>query len=348
MKYKILYIEDQPAYSIKDDLERAGFEINVNDADNFDKALLDIGDEYDAYLMDFRLTANRGKVDAPTFASTIRTFGINHKSKPIVLISNEQNLPEFKNDFTSQDLFDFVVGKKVFRDNIEQYGNRIKSLIDSYKTIEAESYEIIKILDIEDINIIDFRLIDKLNIAKDRKDTYAFCRIIYFSIIRSVGMLVGKDILAARLGIDKSSTDFDSFLDKISDCKYTGILSSSYDRWWFHKIVEFWTKISDNNSLRRLKAVERVQIINTALGLNLTPAKPLKFSTSTTFWTICAITLQPLDPSEGYVISRKQLEAWQEQEYVSLYGALEYPDVRTFLSPTDRSEIVELGKDATV
>ena len=57
--------------SIKDSLERCGFEVIVNDANDFDSALLEMGKDTDAYLMDFRLTANRGKVDAPTFASTL-------------------------------------------------------------------------------------------------------------------------------------------------------------------------------------------------------------------------------------------------------------------------------------
>lgn len=347
MKYKILYLEDQPAHSIKDDLERANFDIIVNDADNFDVALSDMKNETDAYLMDFRLTANKGNVDAPTFASTLRTFGKNHKSKPIVLISNEQNLPEFENDFTSQDLFDFVVGKKAFRDNIEKYSNRIRSLIESYKAIELESYNISKVLDLENLNIIDYRLIDKLNAAKSKNNTYAFCRIIYYTIIRSVGLLVGKDVLAARLGIDQFSQDFDSFLGKISNCKYSGILSSSYDRWWFHKVTEFWNNISGNKSLRRTNASERVEIINQALGIKLAPATPLKHATSSNFWTICAVTNKPLDPNEGYVYSKKELEAWQEQEYISLYAALEYPENRVFLSPIDRNEIFELSKNAT-
>lgn len=348
MKYKILYIEDQPAHSIKDDLERAGFDVTVNDADNFDATLSDMKNETDAYLMDFRLTANKGNVDAPTFASTLRTFGKNHKSKPIVLISNEQNLPEFENDFTSQDLFDFVVGKKAFRESIEKYSNRIVSLIESYKLIESESYDISKVLNIEDLNIVDYRLVEKLNAAQAKKDTYAFCRIIYYTIIRSVGMLVGKDVLAARLGIDKSSEDFDMFLDKISDCKYSGILSSSYERWWFDKITEFWSRISENRSLRRTNAMERVEVINQTLGLKLTPSTPLKFAASSNFWTICAVTNEPLDPNEGYVCSKKALEVWQEQEYISLYAALEYPENRTYLSPSDKNEILERSKNVTL
>ena len=341
MTYKIFYIEDLPADSIKDSLERCGFEVIVNDANDFDSALLEMGKDTDAYLMDFRLTANRGKVDAPTFASTLRTFGDNHRDKPIILISNDKNLPAFENDFTSQDLFDFVVDKKSFRQEVVKYSDRIKSLIDSYKKIKAESFDIARVLGIDNIDMLDYRLIDKLNTAKDKDNTYAFCRIIYYSIVRSIGLLVGKDILAARLGVDLSSPDFEKFLCKISDCKYSGILSSSYDRWWFHKIIEHWNDISGNKSLRRMNAKERVEIINNAYHLNLAPAKPLEHATSTYFWTICAITKQPLDPNEGYVYAKKELEVWQEQEYISLFAFFEHPEEKKYLSPTDKKDILE-------
>lgn len=348
MKYRITYIEDQPAHSIANDLGRFGFDVIVDNADNFDRTLSIMMNETDAYLMDFRLTANKGNVDAPTFASTLRTFGQNHKSNPIILISTEENLPAFDNDFTSQDLFDFVVGKKKFRENINKYSKRIVSLIESYKLIEVECFDINKVLGIEFHNIADYRLIEKLNSAKAKEDIYAFCRIIYYSLIRSIGILVGREVLAARFGIDKSCADFDLFLEKISSCKYSGILSSSYERWWSHEVIEFWNSIAGNKSLRRTNAKERVEIINQALDLELVPAKPLKHATSTNFWTICTVTHEPLDPNEGYVYSKKELEVWQEEEYISLYAVLEYPDNKVYLSPIDRSEIFELSKNVTL
>ena len=42
MTYKIFYIEDLPADSIKDSLERCGFEVIVNDANDFDLSLIHI------------------------------------------------------------------------------------------------------------------------------------------------------------------------------------------------------------------------------------------------------------------------------------------------------------------
>ena len=42
MSYKILYIEDLPTGSIQNDLERCGFEVAVNNADDFNDTLSDI------------------------------------------------------------------------------------------------------------------------------------------------------------------------------------------------------------------------------------------------------------------------------------------------------------------
>lgn len=344
MKFRLLYIEDQLPKTIQADLIEQGFDVDINDADNFENTLDQLSYSYDAYLMDFRLTANRGRVDAPTFASTLRTEGKNQKKKPIILITSEGYLSLFKNDFTSQDLFDFVVTKENFRRDIEKYSTRIKDLIDSYKLIETCSFDISKTLGVETLNDIDYRLLQKLNSFKEKNDVYGFCRLINYSLIRSIGLLIGDDILAARLGVDNSCEDFKKLKERLEKCRYTGVLSKSYNRWWADQIIEFWNTISDGKSLRRLKANERVVILNSALGLNLEAAKPIPKTISTNFWTICAKYLLPLDPSEGFVLMNKELENWQEQEYISLEAALEDPDLRAFLSPIDRSEISEFAK----
>lgn len=349
MSYKILYIEDLPTGSIQNDLERCGFEVAVNNADDFNDTLSDIVDnEYDAFIMDFRLTANTGRVDAPTFASTIRTNGGNHKKCPIILISSEENLPEFNNDFTSQDLFDMVISKTKLRTCCQKYSKIIIDLIESYRSIILESYNTTKLLNIENTDYLDYRLIEILDTFSKQKNPYGYCRTIFYSLIRSIGILVGEDVLAARLGIEKSCEDFNILKEKLESCKYRGILSKAYDRWWFDQILAMWKEISGGKSLRRMKAADRVDIINNFWSLHLQPAKPIKFASSSTFWTICSKELKPLDPNEGYIYNNKVIDVWQEPEYISLYSALEYPELREKLSPMDRKEIFEIGKNARV
>ncbi len=93
MNKKIIYIEDQNASTIKTELTTRGLDIEVISPSGFDETLQNLNaKDFAAIIMDFRLTDGEGRVDAPTFASTFRTVGGNHKQVPMVLISNEENL----------------------------------------------------------------------------------------------------------------------------------------------------------------------------------------------------------------------------------------------------------------
>lgn len=52
---------------------------------------------------------------------------------------------------------------------------------------------------------------------------YGCSRIILETVVRSVGMLVGQELIAARFGIDKTCDDFGSFLEYIGKYKYKGL-----------------------------------------------------------------------------------------------------------------------------
>lgn len=351
MAYRILYVEDQNAYSMQDDLERQGYIVEVNDSDNFDN-LFDVinSKEFDAYIFDFRLTANKGRLDAPAIAQALRTKGNNYKSAPIILISNEDKLKEFDKDLTSQDLFDFTVSKKQFRDQINKYANRINSFIAAYKTISKYHYCLNEILGIskEEKNIfIDYRIEEKSKLDIFKNDPYAYCRFINISLIRGIGPLIGPEVLAARLGVKPDSRDWEKLLDILEKFRYKGILSSAYKRWWMVGILEWWKDIANNISLRRTPANERVKIISNKYNLKLDNAILPKFASSENLWTICMETKLGIDPCEGYIINKKEYAPWQEMEYISLYAALEQSKYRIFLSPSDKLEILDIEKNGS-
>jgi CheY-like chemotaxis protein len=195
MEYKILYVEDLVAYSIEDNLKRQRYNVTTNDADNFEELLNVLNQDFDAYVLDFRLTANKGRLDAPAIAQAIRTQGNNHKDTPIILISNEDKLKEFDKDLTSQNLFDFTISKTIFRDKIEKYSKRINSFIEAYRTIKNANGQLNAILGItsEEIDaFIDYRLLEKINSEKIKDDIYANCRFINISLIRGIGIFDWK------------------------------------------------------------------------------------------------------------------------------------------------------------
>lgn len=346
--YNILYIEDENAKSIQEDLKSYGLIVETLNPINFDMVLNEIHRKsYDAYIMDFRLTSGTGRVDAPTFAATLRTNGKNQKKAPLIMITNENYLSEFENDFTSQDLFDMVLTKPNLRNNYEKYSQRIKSLIDAYRFIKNSDFDINKILGIDSLHILDYRFLDCLESFRNKEDLYGYVRTISNSLIRAIGPLVGTDVLAARLGIDIQCDDYAKLLNtsQFLQCKYTGILSNTYERWWFDKIKKIWESIS-NESLRRTEARDRVFILNENFNLSLEAATPLEMATSSTFWTICHKYQKPLDPSEGYQFRYRHFDEWLEPEYISLIGALENPNLQRFLSPIDKEDVLYLGNIA--
>ena len=54
---KILYIDDQGTDSLKLDLEKYGFDVDTSDASEFNSTLAKINEDFDAYVMDFELSA---------------------------------------------------------------------------------------------------------------------------------------------------------------------------------------------------------------------------------------------------------------------------------------------------
>ena len=135
MAYKILYLEDLDADSIKSDLNSFGFEVDTNKAGDFANVIEQFNNQYDAYILDYELTANEGVVNAPTYAQTLRSKNakIKHKDAPIIIISNDKNKTKIYEDYTSQDLFDLSVTKEDFRKDLQKYTDIISSFIKSYE-----------------------------------------------------------------------------------------------------------------------------------------------------------------------------------------------------------------------
>lgn len=344
MSYKLLYIEDQDPGSIKTELESFGFVVDVDDASNLVATINSFNaGGYDAFLMDYRLTAGKGKFDAPAFAAYLRTEGRAVKS-PVILITNENTLLIIKHDQSEQLLFDVVFTKEDFLKNIDRSCKKITSYIDFYKKVSESSYNLSEILAIPQDQLqrrLDFRLLAELEKKKTEGDIFGFTHILYNYLIRSVGALIGPDYLASRLGF--SSEDLGKITKHLEACMYKGCLSDCYRRWWMDGILQFWEKLDTGENLRRITAEERTKLLNEKLDMELSTAVPGFQEESTVFWTICTATKKPLDPSEGFICNDRERRDWEEDEYVSMKGALEFPNILCFLSSNDKREILEYG-----
>lgn len=350
MAYKILYIEDLDANSIKSDLNSFGFEVDTNNADEFTNVIEQFKNQYDAYLIDYELTANSGVVNAPTYAQTLRSRNdkLIHKDAPIIIISNDINKTKIYDDYTSQDLFDLSVTKEDFRKDLKKYTEIISAFINSYETINNSKYDLKQILNLTEDKVkekIDYRFIEKFEIQKKIKDNaFGCCSLIYNSLIKSIGPLVGIDMLSARLGISKESTDWDRLLGILDVYKYSGVFSEVYERWWMDDILSWWNEISKNKSMRRTPAATRMELISEATKLELKSIEPVKFYNSSNYWSICSFSKNAIDPSEAYIIENLELLPWQENTYISHIALLDFPELQDKLTTIDRKDLREFQK----
>lgn len=358
MAYKILYIEDQATESRESDLTNLGFDVSTFDpSSDINEILQKIQSDTNALILDYRLTAGKKNAcfDAPTIAQTLRSKHSHEANKnteiPIILMSNEEIITDYYNDFSSQDLFDFTLTKKAFTDNQPVFGDKLKSFICGYKKIKVDNFDIIKILGLMDK---DEELIHpniKVKLYQYNKNIFKYNSLIFDDIIRSIGMLIGEDILSARLGISQKSKDWKKVKESLSTSKYNGILSDVYPRWWMAKINEWWEEVVNSRiPLRRLDAEERVEVVKKSLSLtDLEPVEKTKYSESTNFWTICKHSNAPIDPFDGIELFKKSYYPWQEKEFISIDSALNNMDqYKEFISPIDIKVIRELARKVNV
>ncbi|OUS67680.1 hypothetical protein B5G52_21550 [Pseudoalteromonas sp. A601] len=331
MAYNILYIEDGNPESTISDLKKCKeLTVEYHDPLDFEGSIAAAtATSVDLLLLDFRLSDKKGVIyDAPTLAQTLRTqHSKTHRDIPIVLISSEDKISGFYKDYTSQDLFDFAISKKALSEQHDKYTGRMKSLISAYSmlaTSKSECSAIFSMLKIPPIieEKFDVRVKDILESNKIRNNIFMASDFLLNRIVKPSGLLIGEDILAARLGVSLSSEDWPDLLAMLGDYKYSGVFADTYKRWWFSGVDMWWKSVSpDHPSLKRLRATQRVEILKSVLGIvNINAAEKSLYSQSDYFWTICNQSLRPLDPIDGFEKNVTK-DPWIDKTYFSAEGA---------------------------
>jgi len=347
MVYKILYIEDQAPDSRVSDLNSLGFEVETFDPSSDMKEITaKINAGFHALILDYRLTEGKGNAcfDAPTIAQTSRSkHSLDHLEIPIILMSNQNVITDYFNDFTSQDLFDFSLTKGNFSGDLEKFSQKLMSFISAYKKIKDDKFDLAKILNIEE-ELVHSRI--KVKLASEKESVFKCSSLIYDDIIRSIGLLIGEDVLAARLGVSKYSADWNTLLESLEETKYTGVFSDIHSRWWMSKIDLWWQNtVKSKIPLRRLNAQERVAILKENLSIeNLELLTKTIHSHSTNFWTICKYSNDPIDPFDGIELLKRDYLPWQEKEYLSIDSAIaQIDDYKMYISAIDKKVIREIA-----
>lgn len=349
MTYKILYIDDQDTSSRKKDFESIGFEVVTHKPTNdFKEIESKVRNGINALILDYKLTEGKGEqacFDAPTVAQFVRTLHVKDTLDiPIVLMSNQTIYTNnYKKDFTSQDLFDFTITKQDFnRDKIE-FGKKLISFIEAYSKIKSDKNLLLS-LGLKKEEKIHSRI--ALASGKVQKNIYKVSSLIYEDIISSIGITIGEEVLAARLGIAINSDDWKEVLKSLEESRYKGVFSDFKKRWWMDKVNVWWTEIiTDKTPIRRLNADERVDLIKKKLKLKeLKVANKTEYSNSNNFWTICKYSKEPLDPFDGVELLKDYLP-WQEKEYLSIDSALlNKEEYKNQISNIDKKAIRDLAK----
>ena len=351
MDYKIVYLEDLQPDSIEREISERGLEvIHINPQGSFEDTLYQIQQVgADLLLMDFRLNAGDAKFNAPPFAQFFRSEVINNGvSLPIIVISSENNIRDYYRDYTSLDLFDFAVDKETFLKKTDKYCSLFKELINGYRLLR-EKQALKEVVGIELMRVpevinrrIDRRLIDMLSIDKYQNDPFMMSGLLLSTLVKPIGILIGSDVLAARLGIAKVSNDWDILLKNFAEFKYSGLYSETYDRWWAQGIEIWWeSNFTNAPTLRRLSAGERCKLISDKYGLqDLIPLDKTEFSNSTRFWTICIGSLAPLDPIDGFeIIKDINTSPWLEPKYYSLDFLINHLDSEILKELKDQERV---------
>jgi hypothetical protein len=349
MTYKILYIDDQDTSSRQKDFEGLGFEVITHKPTNdFKEIEVKVKNGINALILDYKLTEGKGEqacFDAPTVAQFVRTLHVKDALDiPIILMSNQAVFTNsYKKDFTSQDLFDFTITKQEFTANNEVFGAKLKSFIKAYSKIKSDKNLLLS-LGLKKEDKINSRI--ELSIGKVQKNIYKVSTLIYEDIISSIGVTIGEEVLASRLGVALDSKEWENVLESLNNSKYTGVFSDIKKRWWMDKVNTWWKEtISDSTPIRRLNAEERVGLIKLKLELkDLIVAEKTEKSTSTNFWTICKFSKKPIDTFDGVELLKDYLP-WQEKEYLSIDSALLNRDeFKNQISKIDKKAIRDLAK----
>ncbi|MGB2518279.1 hypothetical protein [Shewanella algae] len=354
MVYKVVYIEDLDADSVLHDLSQYDLNIVHCKPSTFIDTISNVDKQApDLILMDFRLMEGGGEVDAPSIAQYYRSRSIDEppKSIPIVLLSNDRKIQGYYKDYTSHDLFDFSISKEHLSDKKEKYAQLISELIDSYKSIyklQIDGDDLAKLIAIPKFleNEIDPRIIETLSSEKYKSNIYMASAFILNSVVKPIGVLIGEDVLSARLGIDKSSADWEVLCKEFDGVQYNGLYSGTYRRWWSSGVDSWWASEIDNNRhLRRLSSEQKLEaILRKRQGMRLGKVIGDPTSKTESYWSICQYSFIPVDPSEAFEIQTDlTIYPWLDSEYYS-YESVRNQGLNEYLTELERVRYREIAR----
>lgn len=283
---------------------------------------------FDGLILDLRLCdatdedGKRAEFNGATLAQEIRSRqrdGL--KSFPLVLLSANDNLQKLLNS-TSFELFDYIQSKGNI--DFDKLSSILLSLYKGYEVIRSKK-DFSRIIGIDPIKFLNRSFVEEFTTLL-KKEVYEISNFLINHLILRRGLLIEKEILLARLGVDKNSPDLPHLLNALEEIKYKGAFGDGWERWWMPLLEDWWdTKIDSESYFRSLTATKRVELLKEKLGIqNLQPISKIENAVSESFWTVCKGTGEAIDTIDGLILADQNFPySWQEKEYISIKEALE-------------------------
>jgi hypothetical protein len=323
---------------------------------NFDGIILDL--RLDQFVNWEQPEGKRADYRATTLAQEIRTRATegNFEDCPLVLWSTDAKFKKsFNRDDTGHDLFDLTCIKDDILDErkAKEIAARLVSLVVGYKQItkikgehKRSKDQLYRFLGFnDDVDFLDPRIAASFGTREGPVPVHEYARFLIYDLLKPTGPLIDEATLAARLGIDVSSSpDFEGLREThFKQAKYKGPFSMGWPRWWTYLVEERWLKLKGNaGPLRSLPASERVAFLQKFFGLKkIVAAKPMAQGYSERFWTVCKATALPLDPRDGLIVQTRNSKVWQDKPYVSMQAALDgtVEELGLKIDPTDQDRL---------
>jgi hypothetical protein len=374
MVTKYLYLDDEKPQTVKPytrEVEKhaSGLKITLHSPQVYQDQIAKLRQaNFDGIILDLRLDqfvnweqpeGKRADYRATTLAQEIRTRATegNLEDCPLVLWSTDAKFKKsFNRDDTGHDLFDLTCIKDEILDErkAKEIAARLVSLVAGYKQItkikgehKRSKDQLYRFLGFnDDVDFLDPRIAASFGTREGPVPVHEYARFLIYDLLKPTGPLIDEATLAARLGIDVSSSpDFEALREThFKQAKYKGPFSRGWPRWWTYLVEERWLKLKGNaGPLRSLPASERVAFLQKVFGLKkLVAAKPIAQGYSERFWTVCKATALPLDPRDGLIVQTRNSKVWQDKPYVSIKAALDgtIEERGLKIDPTDEERLI--------
>ena len=263
---------------------------------------------------------------------------------PIVRFANLDPVKKYVGaDPVSDDLFDLFIGK----DRARQYPRAIVDeciavrmvydILEPRKFTEEEFARVCGLAPERFEVWGDIRFYQRVSTRLDAA-LHAGAGTYIRSFLLPDGLLIGEDLLAVRLGVDREASGqyWETLKSAFRSASYEGPGAAAFERWWARGIEAIWFSIDPGDYLHELTVTERISKLSEHFALEgLVPLQPSNESPGDRYWRLCTLSKErsrivPVDPRNGVnLTSAVQPDPWLEPEQAALgIAAMEQGDAR--------------------